>query len=212
MPRSREQLVEILTTHLAEIAAGHCSVTPTAIEGSEDDPALAQLLAGLMWLQEELTARETAKNLALAEQKEALQELAQKHRELLISRALTDELSTPIMRAGRGIVMMPLIGELDEARASLIVERLLEAVKAERARHVILDITGLVAVEGKTARYLSKIATAARFLGARMVLAGVRPTVAVSLQAVGVDLSVVRTVQDMHDALRLTLAEINQSG
>jgi rsbT co-antagonist protein RsbR len=207
MPRSHEEFVEIMTTHLAEIAAGHCSVTREEIEGCEEDPDLAQILAGLMWLQEELSAREAAKNRAIVELEQTLKALEQQHLELLQSRALADELSTPIIRAARGVLLMPLIGTLDEARATLIGERVLDAIKRERARHVILDVTGLPAIEGSTARLLTRIATSARLLGARTTLAGLQPTVARSLAALDVDLGVLSTVQSFHEALQLAVAE-----
>lgn len=207
MPRSREEFVEIMTTHLAEIAAGHCSVTSEEIEGCGEDADLAQILAGLMWLQEELSARESAKNRAISELEQTLQALERQHQELLQSRALADELSTPIIRAARHILLMPLIGALDEARATLIGERLLDAIKRERARHVILDVTGLPSLESSTARFLSRLATSARLLGARTTLAGLQPSVARSLAALDTDLGSLSTVQSFHEALQLGLAE-----
>lgn len=210
MPRSREEFVELMTTHLAEIAAGHCSVTQEAIEASEEDAELAQILAGLMWLQEELSAREAAKNRAIGELEQTLTALERQHQELLLSRALTDELSTPIIRAARSILLMPLIGTLDDARATLIGERLLDAIKRERARHVILDVTGLPSLERSTAQYLVRMAISARLLGARTTLAGLQPSVARSLATLEVELTSLVMVQSFHEALQLALADLER--
>lgn len=207
MTRSHEEFVEIITTHLAEIAAGHCSVTPEAIEGCGEDANLAQILAGLMWLQEELSAREAAKTRAMAELEHTLRVLEQQHQELLQSRALADELSTPIIRAARGVLLMPLIGALDEARTTLIGERVLEAVKRERARFVVLDVTAIPAIGGSTARLLTRIATAARMLGVRTTLAGLQPSVASSLATLDVDLSHLSIAQSLREALQMSVAE-----
>lgn len=207
MSRSHEEFVEIITTHLAEIAAGHCSVTPEALDRCGEDANLAQILAGLMWLQEELSAREAAKTRAMAELEQTLRVLEQQHQELLQSRALADELSTPIIRAARGVLLMPLIGALDEARTALIGERVLDAVKRERARYVVLDVTAIPAIGGSTARLLTRIATAARMLGVRTTLAGLQPGVASSLAKLDIDLSGLSIAQSLHEALQLSVAE-----
>lgn len=197
-----------MTSHLAEIAAGHCSVTLEEVERNEDDPELAQILGSLMWLQEELVAREAAKNQALQTQAETLQKLARQHDELLRSRALADELSTPIIRAGDGILLMPLIGVIDDLRAILIQQRLLDAILEQRARQVILEVTGLPIIQGTTARYLSKIARSVKMLGAGTVLAGVQPEVAKSLVSLDVELGALCAVRSFDAALQIARSEI----
>lgn len=210
MNRSHEEFVEIITTHLAEIAAGHCSVTPKAIEDCGEDANLAQILAGLLWLQEELSAREVAKTRAMEELERTLRALEQQHQELLQSRALADELSTPIIRAARGVLLMPLVGALDRARMTLIGERMLDAVKRERARHLVLDVTAIPSIGGSTVLLLTRVATAARMLGVRTTLAGLQPSVARSLAALDVDLSVLSIVQSLHEALQMTVADVER--
>jgi anti-anti-sigma regulatory factor len=143
----------------------------------------------------------------MAELEQTLRVLEQQHQELLQSRALADELSTPIIRAARGVLLMPLIGALDEARTALIGERVLDAVKRERARYVVLDVTAIPAIGGSTARLLTRIASAARMLGVRTTLAGLQPSVASSLAKLDIDLSVLSIAQSLHEALQLTVAE-----
>ena len=60
---------------------------------------------------------------------------------------------SPLMRAGNGVLMLPLIGELDEDRSAIIVPRVLDEIKNERARVVILDVTGVGSVDARTAQF-----------------------------------------------------------
>jgi len=133
----------------------------------------------------------------------ALAGLRSQHDALLRSKALTDELSTPIVKAGNGILMMPLIGTLDDARSTLVLERILSAIKEERARFVILDITGVPTIDQSSARYFVRFASATRLLGARAMLAGIRPAVAQSLATLNVDLAGLVAVRNLEEALRI---------
>jgi anti-anti-sigma regulatory factor len=204
----RDDVAWVMVNHLADILAGRCSITLAQVESYSDRPQLAEVLAGLMYLHEELQAREQARDKAMGELREALEHMQRQHEELLQSRALNDELSTPVMKVGSGIIMMPLIGSLDPLRASTILERLLEAVKSERARSVILDITGVSKLTSATAHYFIRFATAIQFLGARLVLAGIAPPVAQELAATpDIDMSLLRhSFRDVQQALRFCLA------
>jgi len=116
--------------------------------------------------------------------REALQEQI-----IAAQRAALRELSTPLIPLAEGVVVMPLIGSMDSARASQVMETLLEGVSLHRARFVILDITGLPLVDSQVANVLLQAAQAARLLGAEVLLTGVRPEVAQTLVGIGADLS-----------------------
>jgi rsbT co-antagonist protein RsbR len=53
----------------------------------------------------------------------------------------------------------------------------------------VLDITGIPAVDHEVAIGIMQVAQAMRLMGARVVLAGIRPEVAQALVSLGVDLS-----------------------
>ena len=59
-----------------------------------------------------------------------------------------------------------------------MTESLLAEVVRTRARHAILDLTGVRAVDGATAGYLLRIVRAAELLGSRCFLSGISPEVA----------------------------------
>lgn len=96
-------------------------------------------------------------------------------------RELLAKVSLPVLRVFQGVLVMPLVGDLSAARAMAMTERLLEAVVGHRARCVILDITGLSAVDDAAVAGLHKVLRAIRLLGAHGMLVGVTPAAAASL-------------------------------
>lgn len=97
------------------------------------------------------------------------------------------ELSTPLFPISDRVVVMPLIGTLDTHRAQQMIEVLLEGIESHQAEHVLLDITGVAAIDTQIANVLIQAAQAARLLGAQVALTGIRPEVAQTIIGLGVD-------------------------
>jgi anti-anti-sigma factor len=119
--------------------------------------------------------------------------------------ALLAELSTPLLRIAEGALVLPLVGSLDSHRASRVVESLLQAVEAQRTELVILDITGVPLVDTQVANVLLQTARAVSLLGARTVLTGIRPDVAQTIVALGVDLGDIVTRADLQAGIKYAL-------
>lgn len=114
------------------------------------------------------------------------------------------ELSTPIIEVWPGVLTLPVVGHIDQRRASEMTERLLESVTRMRARYVILDLTGVLRLDPATAGHLLRILRAVPLLGGQTMITGIHADVAQTVVALGLDLSAVRTVR----SLRAALAEI----
>lgn len=124
-------------------------------------------------------------------------------REALIAsqQELVAELSTPLLPIQDGVLVMPLIGRMDEARCRLILERLLEGVVRHRAGCVILDLTGVPAVDERVAGGVLDAARAAELLGARVLLTGLGPRLARTIVELGLDLGRVATRATLQDGV-----------
>ena len=116
-------------------------------------------------------------------------------------------MSTPIIQVWDGILTLPLIGTFDTDRATEIMERLLSEVTRLRARHAILDLTGIETVDTTTAEQLYRIIRAVGLLGARAVLSGLNPAIAQTLTDLGVDTSRFVTYRNMQGALQACLEQ-----
>jgi len=118
-----------------------------------------------------------------------------KQAELLIeaqARALM-ELSTPLIPLTDRVLVMPLVGVLDTRRAQQVLETLLDGISRTGALVAILDITGVQTVDTQVASALLRAARAVQLLGAEVVLTGIRPEVAQTIVAIGIDLGAVVT-------------------
>jgi PAS domain S-box-containing protein len=115
------------------------------------------------------------------------------------------ELSTPVIQVWDKVLILPLIGTLDSLRAARLTESLLERIALDQAEVVILDVSGVPAIDSGVARHLLKTVEAARLMGTASILSGVRPETAQSMVHLGVELGSLRSRTSLRDALQLAL-------
>lgn len=117
-------------------------------------------------------------------------------------RETIDALALPLIPLEDGVALLPLVGYIDERRAERLVEGLLRGIHEQHVRAVVIDITGLRAVDERVARALVQSAQAARLLGAAVLLSGVGAEAAQALVALDTDLSILHTSGSLSNALR----------
>ncbi len=118
------------------------------------------------------------------------------------------EISTPILQVWEGIVIAPLIGTLDSQRTQHFMERLLQAIVDNNSPLALVDITGVPTVDTQTAQHLIESISAAKLLGAKVILTGIRPNIAQTLVHLGVDLADIETCSSLSTGLRMALGEM----
>ena len=127
-----------------------------------------------------------------------------------MQQAAIRELSTPIIEVWAGVLCLPVVGIVDSQRSAEMTETLLETIVAKQARTAIVDITGIDVMDTKTADHFIKMAKAVRLLGADCIISGINPGIAQTLTHIGVDLTGVRTMRNLRDALQFHLRETEQ--
>jgi rsbT co-antagonist protein RsbR len=134
-------------------------------------------------------------------------EMYLKTREELILRQQEDmlELSTPVVKLWDGIVALPIIGTLDSARTSVVMETLLQKIVDTGSEIAIIDITGVPTVDTLVAQHLLKTVAAARLMGADCIISGIRAQIAQTMVHLAIDLSAVTTKATMAEALKVAL-------
>jgi len=115
--------------------------------------------------------------------------------------AALKDLSTPVLQVRDRMLLLPMIGLIDTHRARQLTEQLLQAIRANRAKVVVIDITGVPAVDSKVANHLVQTVDAARLMGATAIVTGLSADVAQSLVTLGVDLRMLHTVGDLQGGL-----------
>jgi rsbT co-antagonist protein RsbR len=111
------------------------------------------------------------------------------------------ELSTPVLQLRDGLLILPIIGMIDSQRAKQLTDSLLRAIRANRAKMVVMDITGVAAVDSKVANHLIQTVAAARLMGSTVIITGLSADVAQALVALGVDLGKITTTADLQGGL-----------
>ena len=158
----------------------------------------------------ELGEAKSELNRALAQQESVNRELEAKLETIEMQQAAIRELSTPIIEVWAGVLCLPVVGIVDSQRSAEMTETLLETIVAKQARMAIVDITGIDVMDTKTADHFIKMARAVRLLGAECIVSGINPGIAQTLTHIGVDLTGVRTLRSLRDALQLYLRETEQ--
>jgi rsbT co-antagonist protein RsbR len=115
------------------------------------------------------------------------------------------ELSTPVVKLWEGVVAVPLVGTLDSARAQVVMERLLQTLVDTGSPYAIIDITGVPAVDTQVAQHVLKTVVAARLMGADCIISGIRPQIAQTIVALGIEFGDIATKASLADALRYVL-------
>jgi len=146
--------------------------------------------------QTELTLKDQAQQLNLQ-----MKELEERDQTIL-------RLSIPLTQVWEGIVMIPVVGILDPARARQLTESILNYIANTKTEIVLLSIEGIAAIDTQTANYILRTIDSIELMGSEMIVTGVRPDVAAALVGLGIDLSSIVTRGTMRQGLDYAFAKL----
>jgi len=99
------------------------------------------------------------------------------------------------------LLLVPLQGELTDELANQLTTEVLSRIHEDGCSGLVIDITGLWLVDSHLCAVLSELSSAASLMGARTLLSGMKPDIALTLETMGVELRGVRTTLNLEDAL-----------
>ncbi|WP_157514012.1 STAS domain-containing protein [Nocardia concava] len=111
------------------------------------------------------------------------------------------ELSTPVLQVREQLLILPIIGVLDGQRASQLTAQLLRAIRDNRAKVVVIDITGVPTIDAVVANHLVKTVDASGLMGASVIITGLSSEIALTLVTIGLDLSKMNAVGDLQGGI-----------
>jgi rsbT co-antagonist protein RsbR len=151
-------------------------------------------------------AFESAERKLTADELRSTVELAEQRLETIERQGLAiANLSAPVIDIWEGILVLPVIGLVDNQRSIDLTERLLNRIVDAGAESVIVDLTGVDVVDTMTANHILQMLRAASLLGAFSVLSGISPQIAQTLVQLDVGLTEITTVRNLEEALKTCL-------
>ncbi|MGQ9774060.1 STAS domain-containing protein [Chloroflexus sp.] len=161
----------------------------------------AQLATLNATLEVQVSERTAALEQAIHELEQRAAEQARLLAENEQQRQVIRELSVPVLPVRETALVMPLVGALDTARLVDMQQQVLEQIARTNARDLFIDVTGVPVIDTQVARGLIQVVEAARLMGTRVTLVGIRPEVAQTLVTLGIDLHTIRTFSTLQAAL-----------
>lgn len=98
-------------------------------------------------------------------------------------------------------LLVPLNGDVSDAQAESLVSEVLERIARDQCYGVLVDLSGVWTLDSHLCAVLARLALAAKLMGANTVLSGIKPEIAMTLEAMGIELRGVQTVATLEDAL-----------
>ena len=111
------------------------------------------------------------------------------------------ELSTPVLQVRERLLILPIIGVIDSQRARQLTEQLLRGIRSNRAKVVVVDITGVPTIDSTVANHLVQTVEASRLMGASVIITGLSSEIAQTLVTIGVNLSKMNAVGDLQGGI-----------
>ena len=128
--------------------------------------------------------------------------LAEKERTIQAQQEELKHTSTPITEIWDGVLTLPIIGTLDSSRTMSVMENMLERIEKERAKVVVIDVTGVQAIDSQVSHHLIQMIRAVGLMGAKAILTGIRPEIARAITSLNIDLSLVSTRSTLSEGLK----------
>jgi len=151
-------------------------------------------------------AIETAERVRTEAELRASIELAHVHLATIENQRLAiADISAPIIDVWEGVIVLPIVGQVDSQRSIVLTERLLTRISVSGARSVIVDLTGVEMIDTMTANLLLKMLAGARLLGSFCLLSGISPHIAQILVQLGVQLDDITTVRSLKEGLKICI-------
>jgi len=144
-------------------------------------------------------------SLDITEAKATEQELRDKIALVEEQQRVIRELSTPIIQVWDRVLLLPLLGVIDRARAADLMTNLLDQITRTQSQFAILDLTGVTALDTESASALLGLVSAIRLLGAEGIVVGIQATVAHTMVDLGINVGSVITRANLRSALALCM-------
>jgi rsbT co-antagonist protein RsbR len=110
-------------------------------------------------------------------------------------------LSVPLVPIAKGVAILPLIGELTNERAEIVMEKSLVESRQLSLDYLVIDLSGVSRLDETVTYHLLKIVSALKLVGVKAILTGIRPELAIKAVKVTSEFSSFQTYPTLASAL-----------
>lgn len=128
--------------------------------------------------------------------------LEEREHTLQAQQAELRETATPITEIWDGVLTLPIIGTLDSSRTMLVMEALLARISKDRAKAVVMDLTGVKSIDSQVSHHLIQMVRAVQLMGSDAIVTGIHPEIARALVSLNIDFNNITTRASMADGLK----------
>ncbi|WP_044988579.1 STAS domain-containing protein [Sorangium cellulosum] len=108
-------------------------------------------------------------------------------------------------------ILVPIQGDVTDDLAEQLNTEVLRAIHESGAKGLVIDLTAVWIMDSHLCAVLSNLASAARLMGTPTILSGLSPEIAMTLQAMGVELEAVKTALTLEQALTMLGLEVRRA-
>ncbi|UOQ43881.1 STAS domain-containing protein [Halobacillus salinarum] len=109
--------------------------------------------------------------------------------------------SSPVIDLTNGKALLPLVGEIDEARAATILENTLQDCMKKAVSHLFIDLSGVFMVDTMVAHQIFQLLQGLKLIGVNVTLSGIRPEIAQTAVQLGIDFKNIPITSTLAQAL-----------
>ncbi|WP_377890114.1 STAS domain-containing protein [Alkalihalobacillus sp. R86527] len=112
-----------------------------------------------------------------------------------------NDLSSPLISLQKGQALLPLVGDIDDERATSIIDNTLTGCIEKGVNHLFLDLSGVLMVDTMVAQQIFQLITGLKLIGVTATLSGIRPEIAQTAVQLGIDFGGVHISSNLAQAM-----------
>lgn len=121
--------------------------------------------------------------------------------QLKAQQEMINELSSPVITLNNDTALLPLVGDIDTARAKMILENTLKQCAGNRVAHLYIDLSGVVMIDTMVAHQIFQLIEALELIGVKSTISGIRPEIAMTALQLGLSFDKISTKSTLSQAI-----------
>jgi len=118
-------------------------------------------------------------------------------KQLRAQQEMINELSSPVILLSENRALLPLVGDIDTARAAAILENTIKQCAEKRVTQLFIDLSGVIIIDTMVAHQIFQLINGLSLIGVHSTLSGIRPEIATTAIQLGLsfnDISIASTL------------------